>query len=133
MLTSTQGMGSLHVYTFEFEGPSPAHVTLKANLHLPKVRQGINYEPVETRTPPILGLARTPTSKTTAPSLESQINMISMKYAIEDVDYIFHLFVPNSLLLGYAMNSSVGEVGWEHWGPQNTRLIETTDMPSGLR
>ncbi|KAF4565366.1 hypothetical protein EYR36_001937 [Pleurotus pulmonarius] len=133
MLTSTRGMGSLHVYTFEFEGPSPAHVTLKANLHLPKVRQGIYYEPVETRTTPILGLARTPASKTTVPSLESQLNMMSMKYGIGDDEYLFHLFVPNSLLLGYATNPWVGEVGWEDWGPQNTRLIETTHMPSGLR
>lgn len=133
MLTSTQGMGSLHVYAIECEGPTPACVTLKANLHFPKVKQGVYYEPVETRTPPILSLAHTPASKNTAPSLESHINIISMKYAIGDDDYLFHLFVPNSLLFAYATNPSVGDVWWVDWGPQNTRLIETTQMPSGLR
>lgn len=133
MLTSTQGMGSLYIYAIGSEGPTPACVTLKANLHFPKVRESIYYEPVETRTPPILGLTHTPASGTTAPSLESNVNIISMKYAISDDDFLFHLFVPNSVLLAYATNSPIGEVKWEDWGPQNTRLIETTYMPSGLR
>lgn len=120
LLTSTDGNGSIELFTFgpeRFEVAPPRHVV---TLRLPEAKEGHAIGNFSTHSSPFLGGPITEDVPFTA-SQDDRIHVMTLTYG--ERQQRFHLFVKNSFLLSL-ISDKKKTLEWEDWGHAHTRFFE---------
>jgi hypothetical protein len=126
ILTCRDSIGSIEIYDFGDED-----VAHRASLQLPAVQAGITVLRLNSYSGPLM--AHLPTNRPFTSSPDSRLHHFHVQYNDGREGYSF--LVQNHTFLSYTSkeSSSLAELSWEDWGPNNTRVIKGTLSPSWRR